>query len=279
MPSMYSVKAESPTSRLELVWGEAGVERLLASSVMVFGCGGVGSNCIESLARGGVGTLVIVDGDEVAPSNVNRQAIAFTTTVGRRKVEVMREMIHAINPAARVTAYDRFALPDDAENLLDEIADAVGGHIDYIVDAIDTVSTKLAIAAWAERAGVPLISSMGGAGKIDPMRLRICDIAQTSHDALARVMRKECRKRGIRKLEVLFSSEPPQRIGGGSKLVTKEAGETGASHDDAPSQRAPLGTVSYLPPIMGQMIAGHVIRRLVECGCTPEQTPRETTAE
>lgn len=266
MPSTHSVTDESPTSRLELVWGKAGVERLLASSVVVFGCGGVGSNCIESLARGGVGTLVIVDGDEVAPSNINRQAIAFTTTVGRRKVEVMREMILAINPAAYVMVYDRFVLPDDAESLLDEIADAVGGQIDYIVDAIDTVSTKLAIAAWAERAGVPLISSMGGAGKIDPMRLRICDIAQTSHDALARVMRKECRKRGIRKLEVLSSSE--QQIADRSKLVT-----------DVPSQRAPLGTVSYLPPIMGQMIAGHVIRRLVECGCTPEQTPRETTAE
>ena len=266
MPSTHSTTAESPTSRLELVWGEAGVARLRASSVVVFGCGGVGSNCIESLARGGVGTLVIVDGDEVAPSNINRQAIAFTTTVGRRKVEVMREMILAINPAAHVTPYDRFALPDDAENLLDEIASATGGRIDYIVDAIDTVSTKLAIAAWAERAGVPLISSMGGAGKIDPSQLCICDIAETSHDALARVMRKECRKRGIRKLEALSSTEPPRHIGNRLRPV-----------DGAPSQRPTLGTVSYLPPIMGQMIAGHVIRRLVDRSWDPEQNPCETT--
>lgn len=277
MPSTHSFKDESPTSRLELVWGKAGVERLHASSVVVFGCGGVGSNCIESLARGGVGTLVIVDGDEVAPSNINRQAIAFTTTVGRRKIEVMREMVLAINPAAQVMAYDRFLLPDDAEHLLNEIADMLRGHIDYMIDAIDTVSTKLAIAAWAERAGVPLISSMGGAGKIDPTQLHICDIAQTSHDALARVMRKECRKRGIRKLEVLSSSEPPQQIGDRSKLVTKESAETGASHSCAPSQRPPLGTVSYLPPIMGQMIAGHVIRRLVERDRNPKQTTGETT--
>ena len=247
---------ETPTSRLELVWGAPGLAGLAASTVMVLGCGGVGSNCIEALARGGVGTLVVVDGDAVAPSNINRQSIAYTTTVGRRKVEVTAELVHAINPAARVVALDRFVRAEDVEGLFAEVLAGVG-RINYVVDAIDTISTKLAIAEWAERTATPLIASMGGANKLDPEKLRICDIAQTSYDPLARIMRKECRRRGIRHLTVLSSFEEPRALpitGGDEDAV------------DAPSegQRPTLGTASYLPPIMGQMIAGHVIRNLVQ---------------
>lgn len=270
---------ETPTSRLQLVWGAPGLARLAASTVMVLGCGGVGSNCIEALARGGVGTLIVVDGDAVAPSNINRQAIAYTTTVGRRKVEVTAELVQAINPTARVISLDRFVRADDVENLFAEALSGVE-RIDYVIDAIDTVSTKLAIAEWAERTATPLIASMGGANKLDPEKLRICDIAQTSHDPLARIMRKECRRRGIRHLTVLSSFEEPcelpltcplpqatsDDVGGARDVATLGESASEAQRDavEHKATRPTLGTVSYLPPIMGQMIAGFVIRRLVE---------------
>lgn len=248
---------ESATSRLELVWGAPGLARLAASTVMVLDCGGVGSNCIEALARGGVGHLILVDGDVVASSNINRQAIAFPATVGRRKVEVMAEMIRAINPAAEIATFDRFVRAEDVEPLFSEALRATGGRIDFVVDAIDTVSTKLAIAERAQRTAMPLVASMGGANKLDPEKLRICDIYETTHDPLARIMRKECHKRGIRRLTVLSSFEEPRALpvtGGGDAV----------QNTSRPSARPTLGTASYLPPIMGQMIAGHVIRTLVQ---------------
>lgn len=259
--------AETATSRLELVWGTDGVERLSRATVAVFGAGGVGSNCLEALARGGIGTLVVVDGDEVAPSNINRQAIAFTSTVGRRKTDVAREMVRLINPGATVVTADSFVLPANLDEVLAgclaEIGAARGRRgpgtagaaagIDFIVDAIDTVSSKLALASWALEHGVPIISSMGGAGKVDPSLLRLCDVFETSHDPLARVMRKECRRRGIVRLPVLSSTE--QAAPATAAATGPEPGEGGG--------RPPLGTVSYLPPIMGQMIAGYVIRNLV----------------
>lgn len=243
---------ETALSRLEVMWGAEGLARIQRSTVMVLGVGGVGSNCIEALARGGVGTLVIVDGDAVAASNINRQAIAFTDTVGRRKVDVMREMIGHINPGARVVARDAFVRAEDVEALIEDCRAEAGGRIDYLVDAIDTVSTKLAVAGLAERAGIPLVSSMGGAMKVAPERLRIADIYETSGDALSRVMRKECRKRGIGHLDVLYSDEEP---------VARPA-----SPAPREGSRPPLGTASYFPPIMGQMLAGFVIRKLVGRG-------------
>ena len=231
---------ETMFSRLEMVWGRAGIERLKRARVAVFGCGGVGSNCIEALARGGVGHLVIVDGDAVAPSNINRQAIAYLSTIGKRKVDVMRSMISLINRDARVWSHDCFVRANEAANMLETIRSECGGTLDFIVDAIDTVSTKIAVAAWADREHVPLISSMGGANKLDPSALEICDIFETTYDPLARAMRKQCRKQGIRRLTVLSSTEQPVTCTG-----------TG------------LGTASYLPPIMGQTIAGYVIRSIV----------------
>lgn len=243
---------ETALSRLKVMWGAEGLERIQRSTVMVLGVGGVGSNCIEALARGGVGTLIIVDGDAVAASNINRQAIAFMDTVGRRKVDVMREMIGRINPGTRVLARDAFVRAEDVEALIEGCRAEAGGRIDYLVDAIDTVSTKLAVADLAERTGIPLVSSMGGAMKLAPERLRIADIYETSGDALSRVMRKECRKRGIGRLDVLYSDEEP------------------VARPDSPApregSRPPLGTASYFPPIMGQMLAGFVIRKLVRRG-------------
>ena len=245
-------KQETAKDRLRVIMGEDGVARLEAASVLVLGCGGVGSSCVEALARGGIGSLVIVDKDVVAPSNINRQAIAFHSTVGRRKVDVMAAMVADISPECHVTAYDDFVLAENTEQVIDRTIAAAGGHLDYVVDAIDTISTKLAIAELCERRGLPLISSMGGAKKLHPECLRIADVHKTVNCPLARIMRKECRKRGIRHLRVLYSCEEPVRI----------AAAPGAAR----SERTDLGTASFMPPIMGQMIAGEVLRHISGLG-------------
>lgn len=234
---------DSATSRLERIMGREGLERLAASSVMVLGLGGVGSNCVEALARGGVGKLVLVDRDEVEISNINRQAIAFYSTIGRRKVDVMRTMIADINPDAVVVTRDMLVLPENLESLFDEV-----GDVDVVIDAIDTISTKLAIAQLAQVRGFNLVSSMGGANKLSPESLRFADIYDTVNCPMCRIMRKEARKRGIDHLRVLYSCEHPVEV---------------PSVEGAPrSERTNLGTASFMPPIMGQMIAGEVLCQL-----------------
>ena len=244
--------AETATDRLRIIMGDEGLARLQQATVMVFGVGGVGSNCIEALARGGIGRLVLVDKDVVAPSNINRQAIAFTSTVGRPKIDVMAAMIADISPACEVIARNAFVLPENLDELVDDCLAVCSGRIDYIVDAIDTVATKLALAELAPARGIPLISSMGAANKLHPECLRIADIHDTVRDPLSRVIRKECRRRGIRHLRVLYSCEEPP-----------------ASRDAQDAGRRELGTASFMPPIMGQMIAGEVIRRISGVGCEP----------
>ena len=238
----------SRTSRLERIWGEAGLARVQASSVMVLGLGGVGSSCAEALARGGVGRLILVDHDIVQPSNINRQALAFTSTVGRKKTEVMRAMVADINPDAQVEIVDKFIYAAD----VDELFAPYATQLDYVVDAIDTVSAKLACALYAERAGIRLVSSMGGANKTKPECLRMADLYDTQNCPLCRVMRKEGRKRGLRHLRVLYSCEQPV-----SSYIP--------ALSDA-RERSNLGTVSYMPPIMGQFLASEVLRALVEGG-------------
>ncbi len=182
----------------------------------------------------------------VAPSNINRQAIAFESTVGARKVDIMAATVRDINPACRVIARDAFVLAENLEELIDTCLAATGGRLDYVIDAIDTISTKLAIAALAQQRGLPLISSMGGAKKLHPECLRFADVHKTVNCPLARIMRKECRRRGIRHLRVLYSCEEPVRIS--------------ATPGAARSERTDLGTASWMPPIMGQMLAGEVLR-------------------
>lgn len=243
---------DGATSKLELIMGRAGVERLAASTVMVLGLGGVGSNCVEALARGGVGGLVVVDHDVVQASNINRQAIAFHSTLGRKKTDVVRAMVADINPAARVEPLDAFVLAENVPELLGAYRD----RVDYVVDAIDTVSTKLAIAQYADAQGIRLISSMGAANKLRPECFRAADVYDTVNCPLCRIMRKEGRKRGIRRLRVLYSCEQPVSV------PVREGA--------ARRERSNLGTASYVPPIMGQMIAGEVIRELagVDAGDT-----------
>lgn len=243
---------QNATEKLELIMGSEGLRRLGEATVMVLGVGGVGSNCTEALARGGIGKLIIVDHDIVQASNINRQAIAFHSTIGRRKVDVMREMIADINPDAEVVALDRFLLAENFAELFDEYGDG----LDYVVDAIDTISTKLALAAYADERGIRLISSMGAANKLHPECFRIADLYDTVNCPMSRIMRKEARKRGIKRLQVVYSCEEPVRI----------PSREGALR----SERSNLGTASFVPPIMGQMIAGEVIRQISGVGCDDE---------
>lgn len=243
------------TEKLALVMGRDGMERLAAAHVAVLGLGGVGSNCVEALARGGVGRLFLVDRDIVQVSNINRQAIAFHSTLGRRKVDAMRAMVADINPLAAVETRHMLVLRENLEGLLDEArawARADGGQLDYVVDAIDSVSVKLALAELAQQQRFRLISSMGAANKLHPECLRLADVYDTVNCPLCRIMRKEGRKRGIRGLRVLYSCEEPVRV------PAREGAER--------SERSNLGTASYMPPIMGQMIAGAVICEIAGVG-------------
>ncbi|WP_211225404.1 tRNA threonylcarbamoyladenosine dehydratase [Atopobium fossor] len=227
-------------ARLMLVMGEDALVKLANSCVMIIGIGGVGSNCAEALARGGVGKFILLDRDTVELSNINRQAVAFHSTVGRPKVEVMAQLIYDINPAAQVQIVHAF-LPKAVEEVLNTLP-----RPDYLVDAIDTISQKLALAKWCQDQGIPEISSMGGANKIDPTYFQFAPIEKTTICPVARIMRKECKKRGINKLQVLYSDEVPlPALGDGDGQMDKGS---------------ILGTMSYIPPLMGHMLAGRVIR-------------------
>ena len=171
------------TEKLELIMGREGLARLAASTVMVLGVGGVGSNCVEALARGGVGRLVVVDHDVVQASNINRQAIAFRSTIGRKKVDVARAMVADINPSAQVEALDRFVLAEDVPDFLG----AYAGRVDFFIDAIDTISAKLAVAQYADAEGLRLISSMGAANKLRPDCFRFADVYGTVNCPLCRI--------------------------------------------------------------------------------------------
>lgn len=236
---------ETTKDRLRLILGDEGLRRLDEATVMVIGLGGVGSNCAEALARGGVGNLVLLDRDVVAPSNVNRQAIAFTSTLGRAKADVMRQMVLDINPEARVTAVQAFLEKDRVGEQLGALP-----RPDYVVDAIDTVAQKLRLAAWCQEEGLREISAMGGGNKLDPTRFKFARIEDTVNCPLARIMRKECRRRGIHDLQVIYSDEQPVKM----EAITDEQWMKSGSL---------LGTMSYIPPIMGQMIASRVIRDLL----------------
>lgn len=190
-------------SRQAALIGEDGINRLANSKVTVFGVGGVGSYVTEALARCGIGSIVVVDGDTVSESNINRQLIADTTTIGRQKAELAVERIKKINPLCNATAVCSFA---DTTNTAKIISDS---HCDFIVDAIDCVSTKICIAEYAIKNNIRIISSMGTGNKLDPSKFAVSDISKTSVCPLARIMRKELRLRGIFHMPVLFSTEPP----------------------------------------------------------------------
>lgn len=230
-------------SRTELLIGTAGMERLKNASVMVFGVGGVGSHCIEALARSGVGRLTLIDNDTVSLTNINRQSIAYHSTIGKYKTKVMKARIADINPAIQVTTCEMFVLPENIEALF-----AV--KPDYIIDAIDTVTAKIALVELARAKQIPIISSMGTGNKLHPEMFEIADLSETSVCPLCKVMRKELKARGIFHLKVLYSKEKPVDTAG------RDTGEEKGVRRSIP------GSISFVPPVAGLLIAGEVIREL-----------------
>ncbi len=228
-------------SRTEALLGEAAMQTLSDARVAVFGIGGVGGHVAEGLARSGIGALDLIDADMVSESNLNRQLIALSSTLGRYKADVMRERILDINPEAHVVAHKIFYSADTAESF--DLS-----SYDYIVDAIDTVTSKLLLIERAKELDVPIISSMGTGNKLDPTALEIADVYTTSVCPLARVMRTELRRRGIRSLKVLYSREEPHRV-----TVPDSA---------HPSRHSPA-SVAFVPSVAGLIIAGEVVKDIV----------------
>jgi tRNA A37 threonylcarbamoyladenosine dehydratase len=244
-------------SRTELVFGRDGVKRLKDCRVAVFGVGGVGGYTVEALARSGVGALDIVDDDKVCLTNLNRQIIALHSTIGRYKVDVARERINDINPNCSVVAHQCFFLPDTVDQFKFDA-------YDYIVDAVDTVTAKLALVEAARAAGVPIISSMGAGNKVDPTRFEVADIFETSIDPLAKVMRKECRKRGIDSLKVVYSTEPARRPREDMATSCKTGCvcPPGTQRNCLVKNQIP-GSTAFVPSVVGLIIASVVVRDLL----------------
>lgn len=234
--------------------------RLKTARVAVFGIGGVGGYVAEALARSGVGSLELIDSDTICLSNLNRQIIATLPDLGRYKVDVMKERILSINPDAKVEARRCFFLPETA-------AEFDFSRYTYVVDAVDTVSAKLQIIMQAKEAGVPVISSMGAGNKLDPARFQVADIYETSVCPLARVMRRELKKRGVKSLKVVYSTEEPitQKVPDEDGIVSAGTGES-ASGGITPRKRQTPGSVAFVPSVAGLILAGQVVKDICREG-------------
>lgn len=227
-------------TRSALLFTNENIEKLANKHVAIFGIGGVGGYVVEALARTGIGHFTLVDHDEVSITNINRQIIATMNTIGRKKVDVMKERILSISPETEVLTYDTFFLEEHADEF-------DFSSFDYIVDAVDTVSAKLALVMKAKETGVPIISAMGAGNKLDPTQMEVADIYETSVCPLAKVMRYELRKRGVDSLKVVYSKEKP--------IATETLVENG--------KRIP-GSVAYVPSTMGLIMASEVIHDLIK---------------
>ncbi len=245
-------------SRTQLLYGQDNMRRLAASRVAVFGIGGVGGYVVEALARSGVGALDLIDDDRVCITNLNRQILVTRKTVGKYKVDAAEERIREINPQCEVRTYKTFYLP--------ETQDQFDFHdYDYVVDAIDTVSGKLAIIENAKKAGVPVISSMGAGNKVDPAALEVADVYETSVCPLARVMRRECRKRGIDSLKVVYSRETPIRPLEDMSISCRQHCVCPPGTVRKCTQRRDIpGSTAFVPSVAGLIIAAEVVRDLTQ---------------
>lgn len=239
---------EEQFSRTELLVGDRAMNRLAQSRVAVFGMGGVGGYVVEALVRSGIGAIDLIDHDQVSLSNLNRQIIATRDSVGRDKVEVMQERIHSINPDCTVRAHQCFYLPETRDEF-----DFT--EYSYVVDAIDTVTGKIQLILQAQETGIPIISSMGTGNKLNPAEFQVADIYETSVCPLAKVMRKELRKRGVTQLKVVYSREQPVTF---RKLGDMEQPDTSVG------RRKPVpGSVSFVPPVAGFILASEVVKDLI----------------
>ena len=241
-------------SRTQLVFGKEAMDRLKGSRVAVFGVGGVGGYTVEALARSGLGAIDIIDNDKVCLTNINRQIIATGKTVGKYKVDVAKERIEEINPDCKVTAFKTFYMPETADRF-----DFT--QYDYVVDAIDTVTGKIALIENAKKAGTPIISSMGAGNKVDPTAFEVADIYKTSVCPLARVMRYELKRRGIKKLKVVYSKEKPI-----PPIADEDPnGENGclSKADKVAGKKQVPGSTAFVPSVAGLIIAGEVIKDII----------------
>jgi tRNA threonylcarbamoyladenosine dehydratase len=230
-------------SRTEKIIGKDNIKILSNSKVVVLGVGGVGGFATEAIARSGIGTIILVDKDEVDITNLNRQIIATRSTIGQAKVEVMKRRILDINPDCNVKTYKVFIGEDNISEIIDK-------DTDYVVDAIDTISSKISVAVWCEKQNIKLISSMGTGNKLDPTKLKISDIYKTSICPLAKVMRRELKRRNVKHLKVLYSEEQPIK----ATIYPEEMDKR---------KKAP-GSTAFVPSVAGLIIASQVVRDLIE---------------
>ena len=243
-------------SRTELLIGKEGIEKLKKSKVAIFGIGGVGSYVLEGCVRAGIGNFILVDDDKICLTNLNRQIIATRKTVGKPKVEVAKERILEINPDANVEIYQEFFMPDSKE-ILDK-------SVDYIIDAVDTVTAKIELVVRANKLNIPIISSMGTGNKLDPTRFEVTDIYKTSICPLAKVMRKELRARGIKGLKVVYSKEEPIKQKETPEISCKNncICPPGTKRKCTARNQVPA-SISFVPSVAGLIIAGEVIKDIL----------------
>lgn len=233
--------------RTKRLLGAEAMDKLKNARVAVFGIGGVGGHAADALVRSGIGAIDIIDSDAVAESNINRQLIATTRTVGRKKVEVMKERLLEINPEVQVKVYDCFFLPETKSQF----------HFynyDYVIDAVDTVTAKIALVEACQEYDVPIISSMGAGNKLDPTAFEVADIYKTSVCPLAKVMRRELKKRNIKHLKVVYSKETPLDAKEDEKFVS----------DETRQRRATPGSIAFVPSVVGLILAGEVIKDIAD---------------
>ena len=240
-------------SRTELIIGKAGIEKLQNAKVAIFGIGGVGSFVVEGLARAGIGKFILVDDDKVSLTNLNRQLIATHKTIGKPKVEIAKERILDINPNAVVETHQEFFMPDSKEILDDTV--------NYIVDAIDTITAKIELVMRAKKLNIPIISCMGTGNKLDPTKFEVTDIYKTNICPLAKVMRKELRQRGIDKLKVVYSKEEQIKP---DEAVKAEYEESCTSETERKGKKQVPGSISFVPSVAGLILAGEVIKDIIK---------------
>ena len=244
-------------SRTELLIKKEGIDKLQNAKIAIFGIGGVGSFVVEGLVRSGVGNFVLIDDDKICLTNLNRQIIATRKTIGKYKVDVMKERILEINPNANVETYQEFYMPNSETNIINK-------DLSYVVDSIDTVTAKIEIIRQCKNINIPVISSMGTGNKLDPSKFEITDIYKTSICPLAKVMRKELRKRNIDNLKVIYSKEEPIKIDeySNNSCKTNCICPPGTKRKCSIRNQVP-GSISFVPSVAGLMIAGEVIRDII----------------
>ena len=249
--------AQHSWSRTELLIGEEALNKLKKSKIMIFGIGGVGSFTVEALVRSGVSNLILVDDDTVCLTNLNRQIHATYETISKNKVDVMKQRILSINKNCQVETKQIFVKPEDLEKI-------IPNDVDYVVDAIDTVSSKIALAVYCEKKGINLISSMGTGNKLNPSEFKVSDIYKTKVCPLAKVMRYELKKRGVKKLKVVYSEEIPRKPKEDDVVTCKTGCVCTGGTKKCTAKRQIPGSISFVPPVAGMIIASEVVKDLIK---------------